>query len=123
MDIALIAAKILGIYLIVSGLFLLFRGKTVPQLIRDLFDHPAVVYLAGALLIFLSSAFLIQYNVWDGTWHTLVTVLMWAVFAKGVMYILAPETLHRLVTKKMMELLNFYGIIALVAGVYLFFIA
>jgi len=123
MDIALIAAKVLGVYLIVSGLFLIFRGKTVAQLIRDLFDHPAVVYLAGALLIFLSSLFLIQFNVWDGTWRTLVTVLMWAIFAKGVLYILAPEMLHRLVTKKMMESLNLYGLIALVAGVYLFFIA
>ncbi len=123
MDIALVAAKVLGVYLIVSGLFLMFRGKTVAQLIRDLFDHPAVVYLAGALLIFLSSLFLIQYNVWDGTWHTLVTVLMWAVLAKGVMYILAPEALHKMVSKKMMKSLNLYGLVALVVGVYLFFLA
>lgn len=123
MEIALIAAKVLGVYFIVSGLFLMFRGKTVAQLMRDFFDHPAIVYLAGAILIFLSSLFLIQYNVWDGTWGTLITVFMWATLVKGVMYILAPEALHRMVTKKMLESVNLYGLIAVVAGVYLFFIA
>ena len=123
MEIALIAAKVLGVYFIVSGLFLMFRGKTVAHLMRDFFDHPAIVYLAGAILIFLSSLFLIQYNVWDGTWGTLITVFMWATLVKGVMYILAPEALHRMVTKKMLESVNLYGLIAVVAGVYLFFIA
>ena len=110
-------------YFIVSGLFLMFRGKTVAHLMRDFFDHPAIVYLAGAILIFLSSLFLIQYNVWDGTWGTLITVFMWATLVKGVMYILAPEALRRMVTKKMLESVNLYGLIAVVAGVYLFFIA
>jgi len=123
MDIALVAAKVLGIYLIVSGLFLMFRGKTLPSLLRDFFDHPAVVYLTGVILIFLSSLFLIQNNVWDGTWRTLVTILAWAVFIKGAAYILAPEALHRMVTKKMLGAVNLYGLVAVLAGAYLFTIA
>lgn len=122
MDISLVAAKVLGIYLVVSGVFLMFRGKTLPSLLRDFFDHPAIVYLAGVVLIFFSSFFLIQNNVWDGTWHTLVTLIVWVVLVKGVAYILAPELLHRFVTKKVMDAVNLYGLIALVAGLYLFFI-
>lgn len=121
MEISLIAAKILGLYLMVSGLFLLFRGKTLPHLLKDFFDHPAIVYLAGATLIFFSSLFLVQNNSWDGTWRTIVTILMWAVLIKGVMYILAPEALHKLVNKKLLDSINIYGIITLVVGAYLFF--
>ena len=58
MEISLIAAKLLGTYLIISGLFLITRGKTVPHLLKDFFEHPAIVYLTGAFLIVLSSLFL-----------------------------------------------------------------
>jgi uncharacterized protein YjeT (DUF2065 family) len=123
MDISLVVAKVLGVYFIISSLFLMFRGKTVPHLLKDFFDHPAIVYLTGAILIFLSTVFLIQSNVWDGTWRTLITIIMWATFLKGVGYILAPEALRRMVTKKTLGSLNLYGLIALVGGVFLLYLA
>ena len=123
MDITLVVAKVLGLYLIISGLFLIFRGKTIPNLLKDFFGHPAVVYLTGVILVFLSSLFIIQNNVWDGTWHTLVTILMWVVFLKGIAYIFAPDVLHKMVTKKILGSLNLYGLVILVGGVFLLYIA
>ncbi|MDO8742582.1 MAG: hypothetical protein Q7J45_03570 [bacterium] len=120
MDIALIAAKILGVYMVVSGLFLIFRGKTVPHLLQDFFSHPAMLYLTGAVLIFLSTLFLLQHNVWDGTWRTIITIFGWMILAKGVAYILFPEMLHKLVTKKLLDSVNLFGLITLIAGVLLF---
>lgn len=122
MEISLVAAKILGLYLVVSGLFMIFRGKTLPHMIKDLFDHPAVLSLAGAILIFLSSLFLLQSNIWDGTWRTIITIIAWATLIKGIAYILAPEMLRQIATKKLLDTANLYGVIAVVAGVYLFFI-
>ena len=121
MDITLIAAKVLGTYLVVSGLFLIFRGKTVPHLLKDFFEHPAIVYLAGVILIFLSSLYLIQSNIWDGTWRTIITIIAWATLVKGVAYILFPDALHRMVTKKLLDSVNVYGLIAIVAGLALFY--
>lgn len=120
MDIALVAAKILGVYMVVSGLFLIFRGKTVPHLLQDFFDHPAMLYLTGVVLIFLSTLFLLQHNVWDGTWRTIITVFGWMILGKGIAYILFPEALHKLVTKKLLESVNLFGISTLIAGVLLF---
>ncbi|MDO8482164.1 MAG: hypothetical protein Q7S75_03755 [bacterium] len=122
MEISLIAAKILGMYLVVSGVFLIFRGNTVPHLLKDFFDHPAVLYLAGIILIFLSSLFLIQGNIWDGTWRTIVTIFAWAILLKGIAYVLAPQMLRRMVTKKVLGAVNLYGIIAVVTGVFLFYV-
>ena len=58
MDTTLLVAKILGIYLVISGLFLLIRGKSIPHLLKDFFNHPAIVYLTGVILVFLSSLYL-----------------------------------------------------------------
>ena len=123
MDISLVVAKVLGVYLIVSGLAMILRGKTVPHLLKDFFDHPAIVYLTGVILIFLSTLVLIQQNVWDGSWRTLVTVLSWLTLIKGLCYILVPEMLEKLVSKKIYKSLSLFGFIAIVAGLALFYAA
>ena len=122
MDISLVAAKILGVYLVISGLFLIFRGKTIPHLLKDFSDHPAVVYLTGIILVFLSLLFLIQNNIWDGTWRTVVTIFAWLVLVKGVAYIFVPQALHRMITKRVLATLNLYGLIAIIAGISLFYL-
>jgi len=120
MDITILVAKVLGIYLVVSGLFLVFRGKAIPHLLKDLFGHPAVIYLIGILMIFLSSMYLIQYNIWDGTWKTLITVFVWAVMIKGLLYIFAPQILSELAIRKSRSAFAAWGIVAVAAGLYLF---
>ncbi len=122
METIILVSKILGIYLVVSGLFLIIKGKTVPHLLKDFFDHPATVYLTGIILIFLSSMYLIQYNIWDGTWKTLVTIFAWAVMLKGVIYIFCPQALNDIAVKKFKKAFGFYGVIAIVVGIYLFFL-
>jgi len=123
MEITLLVAKVLGSYLVVSGLFLLLRGKTVPHLLKDFFGHPAFVYLTGAILLLLSTTYLLDNNTWDGTWRSVITVFMWLTFVKGVAYMLFPETLHITISKKFAGTLNVYGVITVLAGLTLFYIA
>ena len=122
MDITTLTLKILAIYLVVSGLFLLFRGKSVPLLLKDFFNHPATVYLTGIILIFLSSMYLIMYNVWDGTWRTVVTIFVWLVLIKGVGYIFMPNMLNEVAIRKSRNFFSIYGVIAAAVGLYLFFL-
>lgn len=120
MDTSLITLKILSVYLIISGFFLIFRRKDVPHLLKDFFDHPAIMYLTGIILIFLSSMYLIQYNIWDGTWKTLLTIFAWLVGLKGVAYIFAPQLLSELAIRKSKRFFVIYGVVAIVVGIYLF---
>lgn len=122
MDILTLTLKLLAVYLIVSGLFLLLKGKSVPFLLKDFFGHPATVYLTGIILIFLSSMFLIQYNIWDGTWKTVVTAFAWIVLVKGLGYIFFPKALNEIAIKKFRGFFGVYGIIAIIIGLYLFFL-
>ncbi len=119
MDITILVSKILGIYLIVAGIFIIFKGKSIPHLLRDFFDHPAVSYLTGIILLFLSSMYLIQFNIWDGTWKTIITVFVWLILIKGLVYIFAPKMLSEIVIKNSKKLFNVYGVIAFVIGLYL----
>jgi hypothetical protein len=122
MDITILFAKVLGIYLVISGLFLLLKGKTIPNLLKDFFDHPAIIYLTGVILIFLSSMYLVQYNIWDGTWRALITLFAWLIMLKGLMYIFTPQMLNEMSVKKFRGSFTVYGLIAIIIGLYLFFL-
>lgn len=82
----MVIVKVLGVYMIVSGLFLLFRSKTLPLLLKDFFEHPATLFLAGLVLIILGGIL-----VFSKAQSIVVTVLGWIVLLKGAAYILAPQ--------------------------------
>lgn len=122
MDTILLVSKILGIYLVLSGIFLITRGKTVSHLLRDFFDHPAVMYLTGVILVFLSSLYLLQYNSWDSTPNSVVTLFVWLVMLKGIIYIFAPRMLSGFVIKNNRKMFVVYGVVAIFVGIYLFYL-
>ncbi len=121
MDILILTSKILGVYLVVSGLFLILKAKTVPALLKDFFDHPAVTYLTGVILIFLTTMFLIQYNVWEYSWKGVVTAFAWIVLLKGLVYVFAPKILSESV-KRFRGWFGAWGVLAIIIGIYLFYL-
>ena len=122
MDVLVLTSKLLGVYLGVSGLFLIFKSKTVPHLLEDFFEHRAVTYLTGIILIFLSSMYLIQYNIWTDTWHIALSIVAWLVLLKGLAYVFIPKLLSKVSIKKFQGWLKAWGVIAVIVGIYLYFI-
>lgn len=114
MEISTTIGSVLGVYLLVSGVFLITRGKTLPALLKDFFDHKAIVFLTGAVLIFLGGtlAFQEMQEVW-------VRILGLAILLKGVVYILAPEVLEKISFLRSRRNLSLFGILAMIAGAYL----
>lgn len=120
METTILVIKILGIYMIVSGFMLLVKGKSITNMMKDFFDHPALIYLTSIILIFLSSLYLLQYNIWDGTYRTIITIFVWIIFLKGLTYIFLPELLSEISIKKYQKYFAIYGVIAIFVGLYLF---
>ena len=120
MDTTILVVKVLGIYLITSGLLLVLKKKSLTILLKDFYNHPALVYLTSTILIFLSSIYLLQYNIWDGTYKTIVTLFVWLVMIKGLCYIFIPELLSKISIKKFQKYFILYGVITIIIGIYLF---
>ncbi len=123
MDITILIAKILGVYLIVSGMFLILRAKTLPVLLKDFFQHEATVFLSGAILLFLGGVLAFrgslvpQYVTTQASW---VTVLGWLIMLKGAAYMLIPQKMMHWTMKKMQGPMKLLGLIAVAVGVMLF---
>lgn len=114
MEISSTIGMVLGVYLLVSGVFLITRGKTLPSLLKDFFEHKAIVFLAGAILIFLGGT--LAFQEMQETW---VRILGLAILLKGVVYMLAPEVLEKMNFLRSRRNLSLFGILAIIAGIYL----
>ncbi len=115
MDNTLLVAKILGVYMLASGLVLIFQRKSLPIMLKDLFEHRALTWIAGFVLIVIGGLI-----VWGGginnSW---VIFLGWLILLKGVLYIIYPEILTKvpLLSKRSFTLV--WGLLSVAVGVWL----
>ena len=112
--------KILAVYFIISGLFLLTKGKTLPLILKDFFDHPAVIFLTGVILIFLGTGVFIQNNVSGTPIQNLAKIFGVLVFLKGFIYLFIPKMLAKMPFNKFNRWFGFLGLILMIIGIYLF---
>lgn len=120
MEITFLVAKVMGIYMVVSGFMLILKGKSLVMMMKDFYNHPALVYLTSTILIFLSSIYLIQFNLWDSVPRVIVTIFVWLIMLKGLSYIFIPKLLSGISVKKYQKYFMLYGFIAMFVGIYLF---
>lgn len=119
MEFPMLVAKVLAVYFAVSGVFLLTRRRTLPMLLKDFFSHPAIVYLAGVLLITFGLILAFRGSEWDGPWRTLVTIFGALAFLKGVAYIFFPQALANLHVERSRWFVAFAGVASVALGVWL----
>ena len=125
MDTSILFIKILALYFVISGLFLLLKGKTLPFILKDFFDHPAIVFLTGFILFFLGGAILIQSyaSVSDSMVQILIIIFGWLVLLKGLSYIFMPKTLEKISLKKFDSWFGVLGVFTIIIGIFLFFVS
>lgn len=121
MQTTILIAQVIGVYLLVSGIFLITRGKTFAMLLKDLFEHPAILYLAGAMLTFGGAFLVLRGTTSEDPLSTFVMLMSWAILAKGILYILAPEWLHAMAKRLPRTGLNMFGAALAGIGFYLVF--
>lgn len=119
----LLIAQVLGVYLLASGLFLIFRGKTFAMLLKDLFEHPATLFLAGAMLVFGGAFLVLRGSTTEDPISTFVMIMSWLILAKGIVYLLFPDWLHKMVKRMPHTGLAPTGAVIAGIGFYLVFIA
>ncbi len=122
METTILIAQVLGVYLLVSGLFLIIRGKTFAMLLTDLFEHPALLYITGAMLTFGGAFLVLRGTTTEDPISTFVMIMSWAILAKGILYILAPEWLHKMTKRVPRAGLSMVGAALAGIGFYLVFI-
>lgn len=120
MDITILTAKIFAIYVIVAGLSLVFRRKTISLVLRDFLSHPGIMYVTGAFMVFIGGFLVLKHNIWEGSLAIFVSILAWLILLKGILYMFTPGWLIKM-GRNVSSWARPAGIVLVLLGVWLLF--
>lgn len=121
MDITILIAKVLGVYFLISGIFVITHQKTLGLILKDLFQNRAMTFIVGALLVLGGALVVMRSDIGSDPLGIFVQVVGWAILIKGAVYILAPERLHKMVRPWTRSTLYLMGVTVAAVGAYLVF--
>ena len=121
METTIILAKVLGIYFIVSGVFVVTHKKTLGILLRDLFNNRAITYLIGIALVLGGGALIYRGNTGEGALAITVAILSWSVLIKGIFYVFFPEQLYKMTKSIPRSTMTLVASLIILIGIYFVF--
>jgi len=124
MDFSLLLAQVIGLYLMLEGVVILTQRKFIMNVVADMSNHKAMMYVLGAMLTILGLLIVLNHNVWESTWRVIPTIIGWAMLAKGIMLFFVPKVLMRHARKvaKNRNMAVLAGVVALSVGAYLTYV-
>lgn len=93
MDSSPLLARLIGPYIIVIGISLIFNQKIFRKIMEDFPKNPSLVFITGLLTFVAGLATLLFHNMWVADWRVLITIFGWIAFIKGIMLVVLPGTL------------------------------
>lgn len=110
--------KVLGVYFMVSGAFVVLQRRTLAKVLHDLFENRAVTHLVGLILLLGGVTLVMSVN---RRTPMIINIISWAILIKGAAYIFAPAWLHAMVRNISMQSYSLLGVLTAAVGVYLYF--
>lgn len=120
MELSLFLAKVIGLYLVIVALLLLFNKRGVRYLF-DIYQNPEAVFLTGVVELFLGLALVVSHNTWTWNFQVIITVVGWTLLVRGLGRVAFPERTVRMLErfKTQKALMTILLIVVGVIGAYL----
>lgn len=124
MDISLLLAQVIGLYLLLEGVVILTRKKFIMNIVDDLSNDKALMFVTGAMVFILGLLIVLTHNVWETTWRVIPTIVGWAMVVKGVAIFFVPNIMIAKAKRfsKNRNLAVLAGVVAVVVGLYLVYV-
>jgi len=121
MELTYFLAQLIGLYLLIVGLLMLFRKRMFLEVINEFYERPSSLFIAGWLAMFLGLMLVLSYNYWNTSILALViTIAGWAALLKGATLLLFPKAMIRLMHSFRLEKFFYlYAVVVLIIGAYL----
>lgn len=116
-------SRLLGFYCTLIGAAMLLRGDSTVQVVQQIVQDAALMYVLGILLVMAGLAMVLAHNVWSGGPHDAVLALIgWLTLLKGLLFILLPpetEGAFFLDALHYGRMYRFYACASIALGIYL----
>ena len=121
MGTSIFLAKLLGPYMVIVAIGLMFNLRFYQRMIEDFFKNAALIYLGGIMALIIGIVLVLFHNVWVAGWPIIITIFGWGGLIKGIWLIVFPNSVGRItqVYQKKPALLRIHMIIILAIGLLL----
>ncbi|KTD64333.1 hypothetical protein [Legionella spiritensis] len=88
----LFLATVIGWYLVIVSLFLLFRRETMRTIMAEILAQRALVFVLAVFTLILGLLMVTSHNIWVMAWPVVVTLISWLVLISGLLRFFCPDT-------------------------------
>ena len=123
MELSLFLAKLIGLYLVIVCLAVLYNRDLVASLVREMGSNTFVLIFSGTIHLVLGLLVVLSHNIWSADWRGLITLIGWITLVKGMLRLFFPQKVQRWAAHFVAGNKHLIiDVIFLVIGIYLTFI-
>ena len=126
MELTMIAAKILAIYLLAVGVGMFNGSLNTKKLLSSMEKSQGLLVVTGFMCIVIGMILIENHNIWVKDWTVIVTIAGWGSLAKGILLLASPDTMisaGKSVYKKNSQFISLFAIaLGAVLGYYSFIV-
>lgn len=124
METSLLLAQIIGLYLLLEGAVVLARKKFIVNIVDDLSNNKALMFVTGAMVFILGLLIVLNHNVWETSWRIVPTIVGWGMVIKGILVFFVPKVMigRARMFAKNRNLAVLAGVVAIIVGLYLVYV-
>jgi len=120
MELSLFLAKVIGLYLIIIGIAVIWRRSFFPLVVAIYFDNQALVLLGGVMTLILGLLIVVSHSVFEMNWRFLITLLGYLTLFKAIVHLYAPKHARRMAERMVVgEAYRLAAGVFVIVGVYL----
>ncbi len=109
-------ARAYGAGIVIAALAALLMPARMITVLADLERSPALIFLAALFAIVLGLVMIVLHSLWTDFPAILVSLLGWAVIAKGIVLLAAPEGIMKLAAVFTPAHIRLWGVVVLILG-------
>ena len=100
MDISILLARVIGLFVVISTLAILMRYKHFVLIEKEAAKNLVLVHLSGFSILILGILLVVNHNIWVLDWRGIITIISWMVLLKGILRGFYPELVMKIINKK-----------------------
>lgn len=109
--------QVLGIIYLAVGLGMIINTKDYKKMISDFSENNSVKYISGVLALFVGYLLVTFFS--SDSWNStlVLTVIGWIAIVKGVLILIFPKLMNKIIKRIKERLIFSIGILAVVLGI------
>ena len=123
MALSIFLAKVIGGYLVIFSLYMLFRQDMMRALIKDILSQRALLFFMALLTLIVGLLLVASHNIWVMAWPVIITVFAWLTLVGGILRLGFPDQISKVgsVWLKNPSYLRTAAVVFLILGLFMLY--